>query len=242
MKDKSCLVQKAKIPMSSVIPKEKMTAFQRWEMTSFGDLRPSQIERAAAAEKITQTELNSIKEQARNEAYTAAYKEAYAAGYQEGHQEGLAAANLEMHEQASKILASLEPLTENYKDQLAKAHENIGRDLIGLAVELAEAMTKHKFAHESEAILEIVKESIDLLPAIHQPAQIFLHPDDLRLLKELMGAALEKDGWRLSADIHLSRGGCRIETAQNLIDATYETRWARLTEALNHPGNNGNAS
>ncbi len=224
--------------MSSVIPKEKLTAFQRWEMTSFGDLRPSHIERAAEAERITQTELASIKEQARNEAYTAAYKEAYAVGYQEGQ----AAGTHDMREQAAKILEPLEQLKDNFKEQLSRAHNDIGKDLIRLAVDLASAMTKHKFAHESDAILEIVKESIEMLPAIHQPAQIFLHPEDLRLLKELMGTELEKDGWRLIQDSHLTRGGCRIETAQNLIDATYETRWTRLTEALNHPGNDHTAT
>lgn len=214
--------------MSSALPKEQQTAFQRWEMTSFGDARPAQIERAAQAVKVSQAEIAAIKEQARNEAYTAAYKEAYALGYQEGQQTGI----LEMQAQSQKSLETLEVLKNNFTHQLTQAHNDIGQDLIALAIDLARAMTKYQFEHHSEAILEIVKESIDMLPAIHQPAQIFLHPDDLQVIKNLMGDVLEKDGWRLSQDTHLTRGGCRIETAQNLIDATYETRWAKLTSAL----------
>lgn len=219
--------------MSSVIPKEKLTAFQRWEMTSFGDLRPSQIEKAAEVEKISQAELLAIREQAKNEAYAEAYKEAYALGYQEGRTVG----EQELREQATQVLANLNELKDSFKEQLSKAHNEIGHDFVSLAVSLASAMTKHKFAYESDAIVEIVKESIDMLPAIHQPAQIHLHPDDLYLLKEFMGNELEKDGWRLIPDQHLSRGGCRIETAQNLIDASYETRWSRLIDALEN-GNN----
>ncbi|MFA9275812.1 MAG: flagellar assembly protein FliH [Candidatus Aquirickettsiella gammari] len=214
--------------MSSALPKEQQTAFQRWEMTSFGDVRPAQIERAAQAAKVSQAEIAAIKEQARNEAYTAAYKEAYTLGYQEGQQAGM----LEMQVQSQKSLETLEVLKSNFTHQLAQAHNDIGQDLIALAVDLAGAMTKYQFEHHSEAILEIVRESIDMLPAIHQPAQIFFHPDDLQVIKNLMGDVLERDGWRLSQDAHLTRGGCRIETAQNLIDATYETRWEKLTNAL----------
>jgi flagellar assembly protein FliH len=214
--------------MSNALPKGQQTAFQRWEMASFGDERPAHLERVAQAAKVSQTEIDAIKEQARNEAYTAAYKEAYALGYQEGQNAGLA----EMQTKIKNALAGIESLHHHFQQQLTQAHQDIGQDLLTLAVDLAGAMTKHQFEHHSEAIMEIVKESIEMLPAIHQPAQIFLHPDDLNLIREFMGNSLEHDGWRLISDKHLTRGGCRIETAQNLIDATYETRWARLTETL----------
>lgn len=220
--------------MSSALPKEQQTAFQRWEMTSFGDARPAQIERATQAAKVSQAEIAAIKEQARNEAYTAAYKEAYAVGYQEGQQAG----TLEMQAQLRQSMQMLDVLKNNFKHQLAQAHHDIGQDLIALAIDLAGAMTQYQFEHHSEAIMQIVKDAIDTLPAIHQPAQIFLHPDDLQLIKNLMGDVLEKDGWRLIQDSHLTRGGCRIETAQNMIDATYETRWARLTDVLSNRTSN----
>ncbi|WP_395007748.1 flagellar assembly protein FliH [Undibacterium sp.] len=214
--------------MSNALPKGQQTAFQRWEMASFGDERPAHLERVAQATKVSEAEIAAIKEQARNEAYTAAYKEAYTLGYQEGQTAG----SLEMQAQTKQALAGIESLKHNFQQQLAQAHQDIGQDLLSLAIDLAGAMTKHQFEHHSEAIMEIVKDAIEMLPAIHQPAQIFLHPDDLNLIREFMGSGLEKDGWRLISDSHLTRGGCRIETGQNLIDSTYETRWARLTDAL----------
>lgn len=214
--------------MSNALPKGQQTAFQRWEMASFGDERPAHLERVAQATKVSEAEIAAIKEQARNEAYTAAYKEAYTLGYQEGQTAG----STEMQAQTRQALQGIESIKQHFQEQLARAHEDIGQDLLSLAIDLAGAMTKHQFEHHSEAIIEIVKEAIDMLPAIHQPAQIFLHPDDLNLVREFLGNSLEKDGWRLINDHHLTRGGCRIETGQNLIDSTYETRWARLTEAL----------
>jgi flagellar assembly protein FliH len=214
--------------MSSTLPKEQQTAFQRWEMTSFGDARPAHLEKATQQEKITKEEIAAIKESAKSEAYADAYKDAYAIGYQEGQDTGRA----EMQLHATQILSELSKLKSSFEDQILNAQNTIGKDLIDLAIDLASAMTKHRFHHHADSILEIVKEAIASLPSIQQPAQIFLHPDDCELVKDLMGESLTRDGWRLISDYHLTRGGCRIETAQNLVDASVETRWSRLSHAL----------
>jgi flagellar assembly protein FliH len=214
--------------MSNALPKELQTAFQRWEMPSFGDVRPAHLEKVAQQEKISLAEINAIKEQAKTEAYTDAYKEAYAVGYQEGMQAG----QTDMQTQTHQVTNQLSALKQAFEEQLVMAQDTIGKDLIGLAIELAGAMTKHHFEYQADSIVEIVKEAIMALPSIQQPAQIFLHPDDLLLLKNAMGDNLDRDGWRLVTDYHMTRGGCRIETAQNILDASFETRWSRLTGAL----------
>ncbi|MBC3880305.1 flagellar assembly protein FliH [Undibacterium sp. LX40W] len=214
--------------MSSVLPKGQQTAYQRWELTSFGDARASQVEKQNEVSRIAQAEINAIKEQARNEAYAEGYKEAYQAGFNEGQQAGYA----EMQEQARTLISHIEGLAQQFQGQLNLAHEVVGDELLQLAISLASSMTKKHFELAPESITTIVQEAIALLPSIQQPAQIFLHPEDLDLVKELASATLEKDGWRLFPDHQMTRGGCRIETGQNVIDATYETRWNRLTENL----------
>lgn len=214
--------------MSSVIPKGQQTAYQRWEMTSFGDARPSQMERQQEAARITQAEIDAIKEQARQQAYAEGYKEAYETGYAQGREAGYA----EMQTQAEALVAHLEGLAEQFKQQLEQVSDSVGQDLIQLAISLANSMTKRQFAIAPETVADIVREAIDLLPAVHQPAIVFLHPEDLDLIKELSASIAPKDVWRLQADTHLSRGGCRIETAQNTIDASYEARWQKLTDRI----------
>jgi flagellar assembly protein FliH len=214
--------------MSNALPKELQTAFQRWEMPSFGDIRPAHLEKVAQQEKISLAEINAIKEQAKTEAYTDAYKDAYATGYQEGLQAGQA----DMQAQTLQVTEALTVLKKSFEAQLIAAQDSIGKDLIELAIELAGAMTKHRFEHHAESIVEIVKEAIMALPSIQQPAQLFLHPDDLGLINMAMGDSLARDGWRIVSDYHLTRGGCRIETAHNLLDASFETRWSRLSGAL----------
>lgn len=214
--------------MSSLLPKEKQTAFQRWEMTSFGDARPAQVERQQAEQKVTQAELTAIREAARHEAYSAAYQEAYQAGYQEGRSNG----EREMQEHAIQVLFQLEQLRDQFSQQLQLAHQEIGQDFIQLALEFANALCRAHMEIHPEAILDIVNQAIQSLPSISQPALLLLHPDDLTLIRELAGDKLQNEGWRLSADPHLRRGGCRIETAKNLLDASYETRWEQVTQSL----------
>jgi flagellar assembly protein FliH len=137
-----------------------------------------------------------------------------------------------MQAQAVETLDRLSQLKENFEQQLANAHHEIGEELLKLAIDLASAMTKTEFNVHPEAILPVVHEAIELLPSIHQPAHLVLHPDDALIIKELMGERLERESWRIINDSGLTRGGCRIETAQNLVDATYETRWSRLSDAL----------
>lgn len=214
--------------MSSLLPKEKQTAFQRWEMTSFGDARPAQVERQLAEQKVTQVELNAIREAARNEAYSAAYQEAYQAGYQEGSANG----EREMQEKTVEVIAQLEQLRDQFSQQLQLAHQDIGHEFIQLALEFANTLCQAHMDIHPEAILEIAQQAIQGLPVISQPAQLILHPDDLALIRELAGDRLQNEGWRLCADPHLRRGGCRIETAKNLLDASYETRWEQITQSL----------
>lgn len=214
--------------MSSLLPKEKQTAFQRWEMTSFGDARPAQLERQHAEEKITLAELTAIRETARHEAYATAYQDAYQAAYQEGRAKG----EREMQEQSLQIIAQLEQLRDQFSHQLQLAHQDIGQEFIQLALEFADALSQAHLEIHPESILNIVNQAIQSLPSVSQPAQIILHPDDLTLIRELAGDKLQNEGWRLHSDPHLRRGGCRIETAKNLLDASYESRWEQLAQGL----------
>jgi flagellar assembly protein FliH len=129
-------------------------------------------------------------------------------------------------------LATLDQLLESLPEQLASADKRIGEDLLDLAISLAQALIKNTLELDREAILPIVTEAIGMLPVVQQPAQLFLHPDDDETIKIHQGSELEKAGWRIISDANITRGGCKLETAHNLIDATVATRWQRLSEAL----------
>lgn len=202
-------------------PKEKQTAYERWEMTSFGDERPSVVaKRPPPVELPTQAMVEAIKEEAR----LAGYEEGHAAGYADAHAAGKV-------EQARE-LAHLQAVAERFGSALAQADELIAHDVLELALHLAKGMLKNALEVKPELLLPVVREAIEYLPALHQPALLLLNPADAQLVRDGLGDELEKGGWRVVEDAAIARGGCKVDTATNQIDAQAQARWARLTNAL----------
>ncbi|MCU6435388.1 flagellar assembly protein FliH [Undibacterium sp. Jales W-56] len=218
--------------MSNAISKGNLSPFQRWEMASFGDERPSQQAEkkitASLAEKISLEEISKLKETSHREGYANGYKEGYLAGLGEGKETAYAETKATIDTEVGQLKSLIESLSE----QIHLTGKVVGSDLLGLALDLAERMLKTRIEVDPEIILPIVREAIDSLPSVQLPAQIFVHPVDAEILRTHAGDELSNAGWRIHADSHIERGGCKLETAQNMVDATIATRWHRLAEAV----------
>jgi len=201
--------------MSSVISSLDQAVCQPWEMTSF-DPHPAGNFGHAAVILPTIEQIAAIEEQARQE------------GYHAGRAEGLAAGR----EEAAREAARLSGLANTFAVEVGKADETISQQVLDLSIDLARALLKSALAIRPELVIPIVKEAVRYLPALHQPALLFLNPDDAVLVRDRIGDELTKMGWQLADDAQLERGGCRVETASNQIDASLPTRWQRLTAAL----------
>lgn len=203
--------------MSSVISSLNQTACQPWEMTSF-DPHPHPAKNPGHAAVVLPTieQISAIEEQARQE------------GFHAGHAEGLASGR----EEAARETTRLRDLADTFSVEVGKADEAISQQVLDLSIDLARALLKSALAIRPELVIPIVKEAVRYVPALHQPALLYLHPDDAALVRERIGDELTKMGWLLSDDAQLDRGGCRVETASNQIDASLPTRWQRLTAAL----------
>jgi flagellar assembly protein FliH len=228
-----------------MIPKEQQSAYQRWELTSFGDERPStQARRAAAApppapapEPVqivpnvalpTLEELEALREQARAEGYAEGLAEGRAAGQAEGYADGARAGQIE----AEAELEHLRAIAATFSDAVMQADETIAHDVLELALRLARGMVRTAFDVRPELILPVVQEAIGYLPVLAQPATLTLNPGDAEIVRQAMGQELVKGGWRIVEDASMARGGCKVDTASNQIDAQAQARWARLTHAL----------
>jgi flagellar assembly protein FliH len=236
----------------ATLPKEQQTAFQRWEMKSFGDFRPCAVaareaEAAAAPPPPqavpdgqpeqqyeepeyqpphypTEEELAAIREEAR----IAGYGAGYAAGHAEGQADAIALAK----EATELELAPLRLIAGNFSSALQDADQLISADILELALQLAKGMLKQALRVKPELILPIVREAIEYLPVLQQPALLMLNPEDAKTVREGIGEELDKGGWRVIDDALIERGGCKIDTASNQIDAQASARWQRLTYAL----------
>ena len=203
--------------MSDAILKDP-EAIRRWEMRSFGDTRPGS--KAGTAGKLSIEEAARLRDEARAKGYAEGLAEGRAAGLQQG----LAQAAAEME--------NLRRIAQQLGDEVARADDVIAQDVLDLALDLTKAMLKTSLTVRPELVVPTIAEAVRYLPSLQQPALLILNPQDAAIVKSHMQDELLKAGWRVVEDPQVQRGGCRIETASNQIDATIATRWQRLTEAL----------
>jgi flagellar assembly protein FliH len=229
--------------------KDFQPMFKRWEMTSFGDERASAVAerqaldaraQAMAAQRATEApsastspmiseeELEAIREAARQQGYAEGHEAGMATGHASGYEDGLGQGRAE----AAAELANLQGIAAAFGDAVTRADEAIAADVLELALHLAKNMVRTAFEVRPELILPVVREAIDYLPTLQQPALLILHPEDALIVRGSIGHELEKSGWRLVEDGNVARGGCRIDTASNQIDAQIASRWQRLSHAL----------
>lgn len=207
--------------MSSVIYSADPAACTPWEMTSFDDSPHSVKKNSHAGINLpTIEQITGIQEQARQEGYAAGHAEGLAKGYADGQKKATAEA------------ARLSNLADAFTTEIAQADESISQQVLDLSIDLARALLKSALEVRPELVIPIVKEAVRYLPALHQPALLFLNPADAVLVRDRIGDELFKMGWQLTDDPDLAPGSCRVDTASNQIDASLPTRWQRLTAAL----------
>lgn len=205
------------------IPKEQLTAFQRWELASFDPVpefkktsaTPSPATLITAAE-MEAAEIKKIKQQA--------YDEGYASGQQSGYASGI--------QQAQSEAMQLHTLMQNLQIALTQFDEQLAQSLLDLSLEIAHKMTLEALQVKPEIILKIVTAAISGLPHFNQNAHLILHPEDAERVREQMGEHLAQAGWKIFTDPQIEIGGCRVETAHSNVDASNQSRWKHAVESI----------
>lgn len=198
---------------SAFIPKEKLSAYQRWELRSFDGAADAP---AAAAGRETEDKARNLSRRAHGEGFDA--------GYREG------AARVAAH--AAEFVALLAAMRE------ATAHfdQDIAGEVLGLAVALAQRMVHHALKVHPELVLPLVQEAMHRLAHARLPGKLVLHPADAELVRTHLAEQLAASGWVVCEDARLARGGCRLENAAGELDASVPHRWQRLAAALGETG------
>ncbi len=197
---------------SPVIPKEKLSAYQRWELNSFDAASSAQPSAAAQAAAEAAEKVRNI------------HQKAYQTGHADGLREGM--------QQAAADAQQLQNLMAGVRQQGSEINQHLADDVLGLALEIARRMVRQALTVKPELIIPLVQ---DALAQISQPASqatMALHPEDAKVVREHLGEQLSADGWRIVEDATLRRGGCWLRTAATQVDATVAARWRHLATAL----------
>ena len=203
------------MPSPTLIPKEQLSAYERWEMSSFDKpatrKAPVSLTTAAQVEKI--------------------HQEGYQAGLDEGRQHAKAEA------------ANFTALAAALAREVGELDQAIGQQVLDVALEVARQMLRTVLATRHELVLPVVQEAIRSLPVLGEDRRLRLHPQDASLVRELAGEALRASAWNIVEDPTIARGGCVVSSSHGEVDATLDARWRRVVGALGRDegwlGNNG---
>ena len=195
---------------SNIIPKEQLSAYQRWELNSLDGSARTTVP-LPTAEEVENT-------------HQQAYQEGFAAGYKEG------------KGKVDEELARLTQLMSALGGALNQFDETLTQNLLSLALDVAKQMLREALRVRPELILPVIREVVNSLPQANQHPHLKLHPEDAALVRSLMADELSHFHWKLIEDSRVARGGCRVETTNSEIDATMENRWKRILVALGSEG------
>lgn len=197
------------VSSNRVIPKEQLTAWERWELGALAETEAEQKTAAQAAEEIESRE--------------AAMEHARQAGYAEG----LKAARAEA--------AKLQAVAQSASAALDALGGQLAERTTALAIAIARQIVRDELGARPEAVLAVVTEALSMLPASGPRVQIAVHPDDADLIAQHLPQHADPETWRIAKDSKILRGGCRILGANGDVDATLESRWQRVLESLETP-------
>lgn len=207
--------------VAPAIPKEQMSAYQRWEMASFDDsISSERVKREREQAEENARTVSQILKQVRQEAY----EEGFKTGYGDGLTQAQSQIDVEC-QQLSQMAAS-------FQQALAMQDTCVAESVLSLALDLAKAMMKTKLQVDPQAVIPVVLDAMHYLPQVKQPARLIVHHEDAKVLRTHIGEQLKEQGWQLLEDAQIERGGCLVETAENQIDASNEMRWKRLVQGL----------
>ena len=213
--------------MSKIIPKEQLSAYQRWELDAFEDAAPAAGDAGNAQGQVSLPTAQAIE---------LMHQQAHQEGYQEGLEQGKAQGYREGQEQARQEAQRLNDVLNQVNAALQQLDQDMSQALLDLALGIARQMLRQALAVRPELVLAVVKEAINSFPQANQHPQLVLHPQDAALVRSSLEAELAHGHWRVVEDNQIVPGGCRLETAHGELDATLERRWRGVLESLGKSG------
>ncbi len=234
------------------IPHEDIKTLESWSLPSVSGRKPSSSKTAKKStgkesieeirpedlKPITAEQLQKVTQDAENEGREKGYQEGLQQGFSEGEKNGEKNGETRAYKQTKALLdqkkQSFQQITAALLDPVAMQDKALENLVLDMAVNLAKHLIGREISSDASCLFELVEKAVDGLPTGAKNIRIYLQPDDAVIAQE----AFENAGknWHFHADATLSRGGCRIESDESLIDYSVEKRIAQMLETVHYQG------
>lgn len=155
-------------------------------------------------------------------------RQAYEDGFVRGQQDGLARFGEEVQHRVNALNNILSGLAQ----PLEQIDDDVANSVATLAITIARQLIRRELSTDPGQIVATVREALSVLPMAARHVQLFLHPDDITLLQDVLTTEESERAWKLVPDATLSRGGCRLDCDQAEVDATIESRITEVAAGI----------
>jgi len=198
--------------MSNAFGRDDASQAERWPLPELEAATAAKQPRAMASVH----RLQDLEAQAREE------------GHAQGLLQGRAAAKVELMQQVARLSEMLDALAKPLDD----VDVAIEQDLAQLAMAVARQLIRRELKTSPDEVIACVREALAALPAAACEVRVSVHPEDAQLIRSHLGEGQASGAWQLLEDPLVARGGCVIRSDHSRVDASVETRLARVVGAV----------
>jgi len=210
---------------SRFIPGEQIEAVAQWSFAAVDTASLQQLARAKADADATALARDDLVRQ-----------QAFADGFAQGRAHAAIEAERRVSEfaaqQALGTAQRLAAMIAQAQEQLEQSGQVIAQGVLELACEMARQVLRHELSVNPNALQPVIREALGLLTADGKPTTVRLHPQDLEVLRDALKSEFGGMELKVLADPAVKPGGCLIEAAGSVVDASLETRWRRVVANL----------
>ncbi|TXT38897.1 MAG: flagellar assembly protein FliH [Comamonadaceae bacterium] len=211
------------------IPGEEIDAVEQWRFGAI-DTAAQLLQSQAKAQEVEQE----------NQEQLARRQESYQEGYAAGIAQGRLQVQTEVQQQMADFLANqareeAQKFTELFRaaqNELIQAKQVVAHGVLTLSCELARQVLRQELSVNPNVLLPVIHEALELLGAEHRSALVRMHPQDIEVLEGLISGEFAGMALTLRADPALKQGGCLVESAGMVVDASLQNRWQRAVATL----------
>lgn len=217
-----------------------MSAYERWELPNLqeGVVPKKSFSTRQEVKPLTAEDIEKI----RAEAYQDGLKQGHTEGLnkgviegrkkglQIGREEGLKLGRVDAEKELIANKQSLETLCKSLLSPIEEQHDELEQVLLNTTLALVRAVIHTETRQNSELIKAAVSKCLESLPKSASGISIQLHPDDYSIVTPII-SQMAPDA-RLSPNSALVRGGCVVETNQQVLDYTIEKRFQLAVQRM----------
>jgi flagellar assembly protein FliH len=156
-------------------------------------------------------------------------RDAYSQGFAQGEKDGF-----DYGQKSVQVVKSqLERIAQNMEALPAKIFQDYRDWLIQTSIRIARQLVKREIRTSPEIVADTVSALIEEAED-HGALTVYLNPNDMEIVEKRADLTLGANGKHivLKADRDLERGGCRIESSVQLLDASIATLFENLEKKL----------